>query len=181
MPFPIDPSDSDPAAYAMPAHQEKIDHLPAVSSSEESTIPSSPTAADHGPEAAADFKPQTPIELELLYTQYREASFRHNSIRAQMDEIQDRMKNGDDQGHDSRWLEGISNDLEHKLDDVADEKQRILETIRSKYGREALRPVEEVNRQLVEAKEELKELSKELSENMSAEASGQKTAEELNE
>ncbi|KAL8750430.1 MAG: hypothetical protein Q9184_006426 [Pyrenodesmia sp. 2 TL-2023] len=182
IPFPIDPSDSDPAAYAMPAHQEKIDLFPAVTSTAESTISSNPTAKDHEPEfrnpTAADFDPDTPAELNILYKEHREASAHHDSLRAQIDEIQGRMKDGGDQGHDSHWLEAISNELEHKFVDVANEKQRILETIRGKYGRKALGPIEGTNRQLVEAEEELRELSKELSKSTLVETSGQKTAEE---
>ncbi|KAL8928168.1 MAG: hypothetical protein Q9208_001878 [Pyrenodesmia sp. 3 TL-2023] len=174
MPFPIDPSDSDPAAYAMPAHQEKINLFPAVpAAAVKSTIPSSPTTTDGEPKsrnpAAADFKPHTRTELDVLYTEYREASARHISTGAQMDEFKDRMTNGDEQGHDLRWLQQVSSKLAHKFADVADEKQRILETIGKKYGREALKPVEEVNGQLVKTKEELKELSKELSMRMPTE------------
>ncbi len=191
MPSPIDPSDSDPATFAMPAPQEKI-HLSLKSpATNNSTTPNplpDPGRKLRNPGAPA-FQPQiSTTELDRLYAEHRALSARHVALGAQIDEvkvqvneIQERMRNGDGEGRDLDWLAEMLVGLMRKSKDVRVEKERIVGVIEGRFGREALRPLgEEVGGAgggggssdgLLESKERMRELSEELAEKMSVETS----------
>ncbi|KAI4182266.1 MAG: hypothetical protein LQ346_006624 [Caloplaca aetnensis] len=192
MPFPVDPSDSDPTSFAMPAPQEKINLFPKATAITHSTpISSAPNATpERGRKpwnpGTPDFQPQVSTELDRLYAEHRAVSTLHVKIGAQMDEvkvqvkeIQDRMRNGDGEGRDLDWLAEILLELMHKLQDARLEKDRIVGTIEERYGREALRPLGEVGASggLLESKEKMRELSEELAAKMSVKTSVQERGE----
>ncbi|KAL8895471.1 MAG: hypothetical protein Q9207_008160 [Kuettlingeria erythrocarpa] len=193
MPFPIDPSDSDPAAFAMPAPQEKINLFPKPPATTNSTTITSAANLTPGHKlwnpVAPDFQAQVSTGLDQLYAEHRAVSARHVAIGAQMDEvkvqvneIQERMRNGDGEGRDRDWLAEMLLGLMRKSQNAKREKDRIVGVIEERYGREALGPLGEVGSGgggcddggsdgLMESKESMRELSEELAEKMSVKAS----------